>query len=203
MSRPLISLDLETTGLDIQRHEAWEVGLAAANDAALEKFASWRRGTTWLGWEFPVRDLAAAEAGALQVNDYYQRAKVHPNGTLARRLHEPERSLAAEKAPGNAALEIARYLDGACLMGCAVQFDMRFLEKLLLDYGVRPSWHHRGLDLGSYSAGIRGAAYPDSSGSMAEVIPNDEAHTAVGDALWNVKVFESLQQSAQRLQGKQ
>lgn len=178
----MISLDLETTGLDERVHEAWEIGMVCM-DTAVEYL-----------YELPVRNLALAQPEALAVNRYYDRSCVLPGSSTG---HSTTNGHFREIAPEGMAHEIAAILGGRTLMGCAVSFDMRFLAALLRTYGEEPSWHHRSLDLGSYAAGVLGAEDPYPSGALArEFVPNDEAHTALGDARWNVKVYKFLRERA-------
>jgi oligoribonuclease (3'-5' exoribonuclease) len=156
----LISLDTETTGTDLERHEIWEVALVLSDGDYLE-------------YQFPV-DLANADPNALQINDFYERFYVRPW---------------SDKVLREQALGIARYTAKATLMGCAIGFDMKFLDKLLRKYHVGPAWSHRALDLGSYAAARVGAPLPLSSREMAENVANDASHTALGDAQWNWSVY--------------
>lgn len=61
MSAPLAFVDCETTGLDPDRHEVWEVALILRADA----------GETSQVWQLPV-DLGRAEAKALEVGRFYE-----------------------------------------------------------------------------------------------------------------------------------
>lgn len=183
----MISLDLETTGLDPRRHEAWEIGLVTED--AYEYL-----------WEFPVRNLGDAEAGALQVSGYYDRRRLRG---VAEDLALPLEAALTGKRVGvtyisceEAARDIAELTVGERLMGCAIQFDMSFLTALLQRYGAMPAWHHRALDLGSYAAGCAGAREPFASRTMAERVPNEEAHTALGDARWNWAAYRHFAEVA-------
>lgn len=164
----LISLDLETTGLDERRHEPWEVALVAADGEAL-------------CYQFDV-NLEKADGEALQIGSYYSR--IMAGGHPAYDMIEQE-GISSTEAYRN----IARLTEGKTLMGCAVHFDARFLAALLRKNKFQPAWHHRYLDLGSFVAGATGENLPCSSREMAEIIPNEYAHTALGDAHWNWEVY--------------
>lgn len=182
----LISLDLETTGLDPERHQAWEVGLVDLRDNAEYWF------------EFPVRNLRDAEAGALRVNDYYENNSV-PEGVdwglatgVAASPDAPNTNATGYKLDTLAYL-LARLTTGKTLLGAAVHFDARFLGDLIRYYGSAPAWSHRFLDLGSWAAGVLGYDRPLSTNELAgSVVPNDDAHSALGDARWNVDVYRNL-----------
>jgi DNA polymerase-3 subunit epsilon len=174
----VISLDIETTGLDPHIHEVWEVGLVDLETEAEHL------------WELPVLRLDRADAGALQISDYYGRNSIAPGTPQARNIVP---SGGTEETPEDVAFAIARMTAGEIIMGCAVHFDLEFLGAWLTENSAAPAWHHRHLDLGSYAAGKLGAAKPLSSKAMADRIANDDPHTALGDARWNVRVYQALE----------
>lgn len=191
----MISLDLETTGLDPSLHEAWEVGLVdlKTNDEYL--------------FEFPVRDLKFAEPGALAVNGYYDRSTI-PAGSDICFASGPTGPLPANKVwkddgnpagiigvdPRDAAFLIAKVTANQQLLGCNVgSFDAPFLAALLRHYDVTPAWQHRHLELGSYAAGQLNRNKPLSTFSLSQLFKfPDDAHTALGDARWNVDIYRNL-----------
>ena len=186
----MISLDTETTGLDPQRHEVWEVGLVDLKTGA-EVHA-----------EFSVQHLTRADAVALQVNDYYKRAALPPGEDIAT-LATTEGFSASDVVladsgvtgvrPEDAAYYIARFTTGQTLLGCNVAWDAQMLAELLKAYGVAPSWKHRYLELGSYFAGQRNLNTPQPTNAMARMFGEpDDPHTALGDARWNVEVYRNL-----------
>lgn len=175
----LISLDIETTGTDPRLHRPWEVALVAED------------GTKYL-WQLPLseRELSNASPEALKIGGFYERYD------LEQAQHAIRQSAllasGAGQSPTEVAWEIARLTDGRILLGCAVHFDATFLGNWMRRQGVQPSWHHRHLDLGSFVAGFKGRPTPLSSRTMQEIVPNEEEHTALGDALWNWKVYETV-----------
>lgn len=172
----MISIDVETTGLDPERHEVWEVGAVDLRDNAEH----------W--YEFPVRRLREADPGALKINNYYWNNSVAPGDTQAMSIS------GIAMNPRDAAFELARLTSGETLLGCAVHFDALFLGNLLRFYDAAPAWRHRHLDLGSFAAGVMGKSKPMSSAEMArDLIENDDPHSALGDARWNVEVYRTLQ----------
>lgn len=179
----LISLDLETTGLDPERHQAWEVGLVDLKDNAEYWF------------EFPVRNLRDAEAGALQVNHYYENNSIPAGsdyGAATGVAASPDADDGWYRLDTLAYL-LARLTAGKTLLGAAVHFDARFLGDLIQYYGSAPAWSHRHLDLGSFAAGQLNRNVPLSTHSLSGLYgPPDEAHSALGDARWNVGVYRNL-----------
>lgn len=175
----IVSLDLETTGLDERIHEAWEVALVTEDGRTV-------------CWHFPMRKrFLDMDNVALQIGHFDERYACE--GRMAFRTMGKG---SVETAPNHAVRELHDLTDGATLLGCAIQFDMRFLTDLYRGWGFEPNWHHRALDLGSYAAGCLGLPEPLSSARMAECVPNPEAHTAVGDARWNWKVYRRYQRFA-------
>jgi hypothetical protein len=52
------------------------------------------------------------------------------------------------------------------------------------------------LDLGSYVAGSLAEDRPVGTEGIALYVPNDEAHTALGDARWNMEVYNLVRTRA-------
>lgn len=173
----IVSLDLETTGLDERVHEAWEVALVT-------------EGGEETCYQFPLRKpMKYASLEALRIGGFVDRYQCQGKSDAY------QEGSSTRFAESTAAHHLRVRTDGATLMGCAIQFDMRFLAELLRAHGQEPSWHHRGLDLGSYAAGAVGEPEPLRSADMAKRFArNDEAHTALGDARWNWQVYRYLQE---------
>lgn len=197
----IISLDTETTGLDPERHEVWEVGLV-----------SLKTNDEWL-FQFPVQKLREADPGALRINRYFKRCEVAAgsdaviaegpgcpvqaspgvgawvtDGSPAPVLGAPE-----AMTPRDAAFHIAHITTNVTLLGCNVAWDAQMLANLLRFYDQAPAWKHRFLELGSFAAGQLNRNEPLSTQTLAGLYgPPDEAHTALGDARWNVDVYRNL-----------
>jgi hypothetical protein len=185
----LISLDTETTGLDPAQHEVWEVALVDT-----ESTDEW-----W--FEFPVRDLAAADPGALRINDYYARCSVPSGFSIAQGTGPGVPSTPDVQdddgqmgyAPERLAFIVARVTADATLLGCNVAWDAQMVAKLLRSYGQAPAWKHRFLELGSYAAGPLNKRRPLSTNELSKRFGEpDDVHTALSDARWNVSVYRNL-----------
>lgn len=122
--RQTVVVDLETNGLDYERHVAVEV-------------AWWNLDTGMRGSFVPQHDvsqvLGRADIGALRINRYVDRL------ADAEQDHE-----------GLQLLELIRQLDGNTLAGANPRFDAHMLRKL---WGAEP-WHYRLLDVSAYGAGV-------------------------------------------------
>lgn len=178
--RPLAFIDCETTGLEPDRHEMWELAviLRAPGKDPVE-------GT----WQLPV-DLVTADPTSLQINHFYERYDAEMNDT-----------------PRLAAREIATMLDGATLIGSIPSFDAAFVDRFLRRNGSAPSWHYRLLCVESLAAGRLGLRPPWDTNEMGARLgcPKDPAtqHTAMGDARWAMKVFDAVYASTPALASKQ
>lgn len=177
MDRDIIVVDVETTGLDPERHTVVEV--------------AWYNLTTWEHGCFvpphnPNKVLADAEIRALQVNRYL------------------DRLADAEQDDGTAARILANHLHGNILAGSNPAFDAVFLRDLF-DYYYRdmvvPRWHHRLLDLSAYAAGVLGIPPAELPGlsTVCDLLEADNVapHTAAGDCAATAACFRTLIAMAQ------
>lgn len=109
---PLAFTDVETTGLDLDRHEIIEIGLVLVRQGDLEVIDEWE---TKVKPAHPERVSAASQA----VNGFDE--------------HE------WEDAPG-IALAISQYssrVQGALFAGWNVRFDVKFLEKAFREQSIQ------------------------------------------------------------------
>jgi len=188
--RPLLVLDVETGGLDLDRHDVWEVGWWDLSTGEQAVFLPWIGD----GRAF----LAAADLEALRINRFVDR-------------WTPARLKAEGYSEQNARMHLARLIgqiwpdpDDAstrAVMVCAQpKFDLAFMAKTFAAHDIGASWaeravdvhepwHHRAIDFSSYGAGILGLnpRNPDGASSLAArlgVSPGAEgAHTALGDVV--------------------
>lgn len=195
----IVSLDLETTGLDLEVHDAWEVGIVPLDS-----------GRDPLHYQFQPLDLASAEPDALMVGGFYERFDWLNDPRIVRDMTVDsvikDENAGTEEPDGHKAVtvssqacwQIAKELEGATLLGLNVgTFDAPFLAKLLRAYGHAPTWNRRYLELGSYAAGAWGAKAPLSGREIADRleahgIENRGAHNAYNDALWNVDAYHFI-----------
>ncbi len=174
----LVSLDIETTGLDPARHEMWELALIDVYTNVV------------IAFQLPAT-LKNADPAALVVGDYYERQD--PTKFFCK-FGEEIQALAylEQREAHERAAEIVKMTAGKTLLGACVHFDVSFLDPWLRMYGFVPAWSHRYLDLGSFFGGKLGMDSPASTHRMAEAVPNDNPHTALGDAAWNIEVYRSV-----------
>lgn len=210
----LVFLDLETTGLDPQRHDIWEIGVIV-RDPAIDSVD-----TEWL-FRVPP-DLRTAEPGALRVSRYYERTaqmdRFDPAEDAGRAYDLsvlPDGDDIRWSDPNTVAHTLAHILDGQHLVGAVPSFDAGFLNRWLPAHGQTATFHHHLIDVETLAVGYlhgtvaehnmaidagahtgkpisvpaEAAALPWRSDDLARacgVTSPDKAarHTALGDARW-------------------
>lgn len=165
-------IDIETSGLDPFKHEVIEVAYILDPGP--------RRGESREEAFSLSFDESSADPKALEINGWGKR-------TFAPRI---SRSQAAAK--------LKKDLFAAVPVGNGVHFDMEFLGHFLRDWCVikRP-WSHRYVDLKSLAAGKLGIdpeLLPTDviAGELDVPLHKEEAHTALGDARWNRRLYYAL-----------
>lgn len=215
MSR-LVFLDTETTSLDDERGEVWEIA-AIVRDPGQDD-------TEYL-WQ--VRpDLATADPKSLEISRYYQRRRlsIHATNEAATML-SPD--LVEEYGPhptpehtgaNDVALRLAGLLDGAHVVGGNPAFDFRFLRRFLRAQNECWTAHYHLIDIQALTVGwLYGKAaelkkaqpHVDWSWTLDEItelpwkstalyratgVDPDrfEAHTALGDARLVRAIFDAI-----------
>jgi DNA polymerase III epsilon subunit-like protein len=159
-------VDTETTGLDPDVHEIWEIGLIVD-----DREYSWQ----------PKVDLGRADARALQIGNFYERAVL-------------------ETVPATSNRVIAQTFEfltrGRHLVGAVVSFDEERLRKFLRANDACPAWHYHLVDVEAFAAGALGVEPPWNSEELSRMVgiePGDfERHTALGDARWAKAIYEAV-----------
>ncbi|WP_116051914.1 exonuclease domain-containing protein [Amycolatopsis palatopharyngis] len=174
MSRQIVVVDVESTGLDFALHVPVEI--------------AWMNLTTgeW-GCFVPHHtdlDLRTAEAKALEVNDYRERL-----------AHLP-------RDKGQRLGELHEQLLGNTLAGSNPRFDSLMLRVAFTRQWLSPlePWHHRLLDLSAYAAGVLGIPPSELPGLAAVcallAVENTAPHTAMGDVEATAECFRRLEAKA-------
>lgn len=186
MTAPLAFVDVESTGLDPDVHEIWEVGLILRDSEGIEVERS---------WQLPV-DLGRADPMALKIG----------------RFHERRSGWAGSLCwPDTFAREFADLTVGAHLVGAVVSFDEERLRKLLRANSQCPMWHHHLIDVEALAVGWLAAAYdpetpvppsmdkcrpPWKSDELSLAVGIDPAnfdrHSALGDAQWARAIYDAI-----------
>lgn len=184
----LAFVDTETTGLDPDVHEIWEVGLIVREVDGSEHEHR---------WFLPV-DLGRADPQSLEIGHFYERHN-------------------AEAAPGDLhgwppaafARDFAKQTRGAHLVGAVVSFDEERLRRLLRANGACPAWHYHLIDVEVLVVGYLqsraalqwgegsewGPPWGSEELSQAIGVPipsKEERHTALGDARWAKRLYDAV-----------
>ncbi|WP_370665375.1 hypothetical protein [Streptomyces sp. IBSBF 2507] len=197
-------VDTETTHLDAEIGEVWEVAVI------LRETDDNTPTDTEYVWQ--VRpNLATADPESLKIGRYLERFVVPPHAEAAWTGYDQGPVLPMQRREVVAA--VMDVLSGAVLVGSNPGFDDRFLRKLLGPGAAQ--WHYRPVDIAVLAAGyMHGLAHmlgqagtrpeyfrdpqmPYSSRSLSRWVgvepPGDEAaHTALGDARWARDVFDAV-----------
>jgi DNA polymerase III epsilon subunit-like protein len=153
----LAFIDIETTGLDPDRHLMWELAIIRRTAEVDSEFV----------WQFGV-DLSQADSAAFRISHFYDRFG----------------NIVGEYRVAEVARMVAKLLDGVTLIGAVPSFDAGFIGPWLRANGQCPTWHHRLRCVETLTAGhLRN---PDLGGlagcCKALGIEQSGEHTALGDA---------------------
>lgn len=192
MSRTVVFIDTETTGIDPLAHEVWEFAYIKRtyDDGYIGGYVD----------DKPVRaaikiDESLANPFALEIGRYYERS----DGDFTRAtfgggvLHYFSKDVLET---------LQRDTKGALLCGWNVHFDAAFLKKLLNENGLAPRWDYHFIDLTALCLGQPGVwdwalANKISGNTLAERFGVPELggsvrHTALGDSCWARDVFDAV-----------
>ncbi len=182
MSKRLLFIDTETTGLDPERHELWEIAAVERVPGCVGPGAETRH-----RWFVRPDHLDTAEPVALEVGHFYER---FPTADT----YDPK----SDNLPAHSsafAREFEKMSRGATLVGANVRFDERFLNDFLRRFRCVPGWSYRLLDVEALTQGYMGLDYPLGLAKCANVleIPNPYiAHEAMSDALLARDVYDAV-----------
>lgn len=181
----VVFVDCETTGLDPERHEIWELAIIADGNEH-----SW----------FLSPNLTKADPMGLRVGRYYERA---PNLPEADPMADYVSRSPGWSEPRGVAHNVAHLLDGRHLVGAVPSFDAAFLAPWLRSHGQAATWHYHLIDVEALAVGyLYGQKSPmtgilpwnsDSVSRGVGVNPDDfDRHTALGDARWAKAIYEAV-----------
>lgn len=182
----LAHIDIETTGLDADRHEIWEVGLVLEDTEATVPVSEHH-------WFVPVHHLGTADPTALGIGGFYER---HPAGD-----NESDTGKGATY-PLSFARQFEALTRGATLVGANVRFDERFLDKYLKEHGAVPGWYFRLCDVEALGQGKLRLPLPmglAKTAAQLEVPNTYEAHTALDDAKLSRDVYWTIVEGKPRV----
>jgi DNA polymerase III epsilon subunit-like protein len=177
-------VDTETTGLDPERHEIWEVGLILPDGSEHE-------------WTLPV-DLARADPKSLAMNGYHER-----HGGWDYDIVE---TAEIKRGFANTFATLTR---GLHLAGANVSFDADRLWRLLRANHQCPMWHYHLIDVEVLAVGKIAQLHPrDVPEALAVRTPpwkhtdlvralgidpdSFDRHSAIGDARMAKATYEAV-----------
>lgn len=160
----LAFIDTETTGLNLELHDIWELALIVRGHPNPAKDGDYV-------WQFPV-SLEDADPMALQISHWYERSIQWGNSSIA---PPPQHSQYAYVVAGMtshpepekrqfygkhdqtslayALRDICDLVNGAHLVGAVPDFDAYRLRRLLGDHGFLPTWHYHLVDIEALMVG--------------------------------------------------
>lgn len=175
----LAFVDTETTGLNFDVHEVWEVGLVVRGSDVRGEDGEYR-------WFLNTHRLHLADPFALNVGGFHERYKAA--------LITP----AYDFGPA-----FCKLTASAVWVGCNPMFDIRMLEPLTRDYV--PSWHYRPICAESLAVGhLMAEAWEHGGGRVPvpwsnhkDIAPRlgvelTDEHTALGDARYAAALYDAV-----------
>jgi hypothetical protein len=189
----LIFLDTETTSLRPDRR-AWELGaLIRHPDGALVRVHRFVFAEDL--------DLGNADLQSLRIGGYWDR---HPQGGGDMEMPKGSELTSEYEMLG----EFAGLSRGAHLVGSTVNFDADVLGARMREHGLLPAWDYRLVDVKNLAAGYLAmtAQYLDGpsfdpeppwdseelSKAMGIDLAGYDRHTALGDALWAMHMYDKV-----------
>ncbi len=186
LNRQMTFIDTETTGLDFDKHEVWELSAIARKPGVDYEYT-----TTW-----QIRpNLTLADPEALKINRFHERFMV-PDDADAVRFVEGDAEVIDRQT---AMFQIGSLLKDSILAGSNTAFDATMTRKLL---GGQAPWHYRVVNVIELAVGAllnEGVSvdFPWDSYAVSRAVgiePPDRtnAHTAWADARWAQEMFDCL-----------
>ena len=198
---PLAFINTETTSLRADRR-AWDIGIIARSADGHDVEHQWFVDADDL-------DLGGADPFSLSVGKFYDR---HPQYQLGR-----ESAYAETEDEGDVLRMVEAITRGAHLVGAVVSFDADVLGQRMRAHGICPSWNYHLIDVEALAVGwlngnassfgykdrpLTVAVPPWKSDDLTEAlglapVPEDERHTALGDARWAMRLYDAIMGGAQ------
>lgn len=190
----LCFIDTETTGLEPDRHEVYEIGLIVRDPALSALDLEWR-------WWLPI-DLDHADPNALHVGRFFERRPARSRIWKGALQWTPDTGSVPEEADTwEVAASLMEMTAGAHLVGAVPSFDAAFLAPFLRSRGCCPAWHYHHICVENLIAGKLAIPPPWNSNELSLKVGIDpeeyERHTALGDARWCRALYDAVMGNAE------
>lgn len=168
--RPEVFIDTETTGVNPDRHQIWEI---AAIKRELGEISEWSA-------QIRVANLDTADLDALEICQFRDRYIEY--------LSVPFQDALAD---------FLFFTRDGVLHGLNVSFDIGFLRSMAARGGVgfEPTWHYSIVDVKSYAAGALGMPPTTAShilaGKLGVSVDSSSRHSALGDAKLTMDIYDA------------
>lgn len=184
----LCFVDTETTSLDPDRGEVYEIGLVVRDPGSSPDDLEWR-------WWLPV-DLSRADPMSLKVGRFFERRPSQSRTWKGALQWAPDSGKVEQADPWEVAASLMELTAGAHLVGAVPSFDASFLAPLLRAHGCCPAWHYHHVCVENLIAGKLAIPPPWNSNELSLKVginPEEyERHTALGDARWARDLYDAV-----------
>lgn len=195
----LVFLDTETTGLNWQTCEIWEIGAIVRRPGEPDVEYAWQLRPSLVG----------AEPTGLRIGRYYERSMISKMAVgTAWKLVDPEEydaepgasypadDIARWTQEPTVAAKVAKMLDGAIVVGAVPWFDERFLQLWLAKHNQAATNRYHLVDVETLAAGDKKLTPPWSFDSILAayglVYDENDRHTALGDARMVRDLYDAI-----------
>lgn len=169
--RPQAFIDIETTGLDPNKHEIWEI-------ACLLRMPDGKEETCSYFLDLHHQETASSEA--LILSGFHDR---YPAGN---------------SIPIDTAFELFKnFTKNAAIFGLNPCFDIGFLRATAIREKIifQPEWFYTIVDIKSFAAGALGISPLISSNKLAERLgvrtERADRHSALGDCYYSAEIYDA------------
>jgi DNA polymerase III epsilon subunit-like protein len=184
-----VFIDTETTGLDAQENEIFELALIVKPRSTTGPFTCSEKRVHLM---FGPERIETANDYALQLSDYHKRSQAV--GLKPGMVYDVIAEKPLDISKETIVKDLADLVEKAHLVGANPAFDARFLEEMFKMNGQKATWSHRLIDVEVAAMTKDNMVAPIGLQKLAEKygIDSGQAHTAMDDIETTVSVFEEI-----------